>query len=35
MRKHHHVTEMKLLIIEDEKELSDNIVAYLSSEDYV
>lgn len=26
---------MKLLIIEDEKELSDNIVAYLSSEDYV
>lgn len=26
---------MKLLIIEDEKELSDNIVAYLSSENYV
>lgn len=26
---------MKLLIIEDEKELSDNIAAYLSSENYV
>lgn len=26
---------MKLLIIEDERELSDNIVAYLSSESYV
>lgn len=26
---------MKLLIIEDERELSDNIVAYLSSEHYV
>ena len=26
---------MKLLIIEDERELSDNIVAYLSSENYV
>ena len=26
---------MKLLIIEDEKELSDNIVTYLSSENYV
>ena len=26
---------MKLLIIEDERELSDNIVTYLSSENYV
>lgn len=26
---------MKLLIIEDEKELSDNIVSYLSSENYI
>lgn len=26
---------MKPLITEDERELSDNIVAYLSSEDYV
>lgn len=26
---------MKLLIIEDERELSDSIVAYLSSEHYV
>lgn len=26
---------MKLLIVEDERELSDNIVAYLSSENYV
>ena len=34
-RQHIDVTEMKLLIIEDERELSDNIVAYLSSESYV
>ena len=26
---------MKLLIVEDERELSDNIVSYLSSENYV
>ena len=26
---------MKLLIIEDERELSDSIVAYLSSENYL
>lgn len=26
---------MKLLIIEDERELSENIVTYLSSENYV
>lgn len=29
------MTEMKLLIIEDEQELSESIVAYLSSENYV
>ena len=34
-RKHPYVTEMKLLIIEDERELSASIVAYLSSENYV
>ncbi len=26
---------MKLLVIEDERELSDSIVAYLSAEDYL
>ena len=30
-----HVNQMKLLIIEDEKELSGNIAAYMSSENYV